>query len=321
MKTFFSLFLCLCFSFQGMASLPPLYNILRSTQGFDEKVETVSINFILKTPLESSARKEGKGVKVILARENGRVSAIQVIYDDQSFSDNKIIAVKSISDIGEMVMGLKGSDPANQLRISMYAYLVALGLNGSEYLSQAIFRISPDMERGDSLVNKEKRQLLLSYKNYLQERVKNKGTKIPNPLMPTGSEERAMVNRIMETPFYAAARKPELLRVNQDFLLFYKLDQISAYFHYDSHLLAKLDLGTNSHVGSLEMTRYRHLKNGAWAPSEIKAVLENQIEATFKVDSMNPATGKDFKTRLSEYQQKLAASKVRDDKIAIFPFL
>lgn len=207
-------------SLTSWAYVPTAESLLRNGPNPDVDEKTVLLNFTIEEVGETITGKEGaidpsekKYIyKFLINNLNTTRPRILVLqYDSESFAYTSIRKVKYYDLNSSRFMVNK----ENVDRNFFYALMEILLNNSPKILLELSHAYGAGVMGNGQLVNKEKLELLKSYKSYLAAKNENENTDFKNPMNPQDDEQRHLVIETMKQPFYQGSGQVKLVKNSQ----------------------------------------------------------------------------------------------------------
>lgn len=246
----FKYFLIVLLTFNSFASNIPLESMLKNSPNDYITKNTVILKFQVSSKSLSedhsfnSSNEENKDEKLYLKtlihlNSENQVQIHNYIYKESQMNSKTLVSKFNMDFLDNDIEKNQSQRNVNMIKQLFYSTLSSLSLNRSNELSSYLKKFSNDFIPNSSAVNKELLELLNKYKNHL-ELIKNNPelkNKILSPLKSQNQEEQAIIDNLLKEPFYKNFNKSKLIKVKNNFLWQYKLDEFIFEFSAQDHQL------------------------------------------------------------------------------------
>jgi hypothetical protein len=188
-----------------------------------------------------------------------------------------------------------------------FAFMKSLVLNDGEHLVQYLKALGVPVRLNKELINREKIELLASYKRYLIATNRDRKRNEVNPLRPEDPAERARVEKVLDDSLYVDTKNVHLSRSNAEMVWAVSAGAFEAIVSYDKRhpMLVKYKTGT----GEFEITATDYwLSDGVhYMPKTVTVKSISGEVYTVEIGSFRHATENegDIVRRLQKWDQLL----------------
>ena len=197
-----------------------------------------------------------------------------------------------------------------------YAVMSMLVNNSGNLLVNFLKKHADDIKHNTEMINEDKLNLLVSYKNYLLEQRHTRDEeeeKIENPMAPTEEEKSAIVKDISKQTFFKKDNLVKRVKVEDEF--YWTVDTKNLYIKFDfTHRIREFRLKTE--LGSLEFVfgKFIDFGNKIEFPEFIwfKNLSGRKYLVKAKKLLLYGQNMDDYKKLMSRYQEHIERNKIND---------
>lgn len=218
-----------------------------------EKIKLEGNEDKLKELLERE-KMETKYIELIFSIDGeNRYRLIQNEYASQSFVSKDLIRTELFTNIRNSIRASKQSE-----KHLLYSTLLMFVLNDSRSLVDFAKHYNSDFELNKEMMNTEKVGLLRKYQKYLTviKEDKEMGDALESPLSPSDEEKRLQVQSVKKARMYTPSQKVKLVRENGVFFWVVDLENFTARFFNNSHMLDFLKMKVGEASLELKCSEY-----------------------------------------------------------------
>lgn len=290
---------------QEMQNSEVLQNILVKDE---EKMATES------SPLMMAGDTKKRAIKFIFSLEKSeRVGMIQLNYDDIKMENTHL---KKVIYNPNLLETLK-VEPKFERNL-LYSLLCMVSLNEARPISNLMKKLDKEFTLISEGLNKEKLNLLKSYRDYLMaiQKDPNLKEKLNDPLRPIDPESKTKVDGILKSSLYIKNDKVKLFKKGKEFYWKIELENIEGLFSNEDNHLNELSLKTLDGESSVVFGDYILLDGIHEIPKEM--IIKTTGNYLYKVElseyKVYADSKKEFYKRAEEYQKSLNENKMRLEK-------
>ena len=256
------------FCFQAMAYVPTVESLFRHGSNPDVTTNGVSVTLMVKR-IEASDKNSADGdvsllaenkkedfYKLFFTKVNDDVMKVaQTRYANNSFSESSLMEKVYYPSFSNYTLKAVPEESERGLFHAM--------LNDGEFLVNYIKALGAPVKLNKEILNREKIELLVSYKHYLVALNKDRTARKTevNPLKPEDPTAREKVDVVMNEPMYVDMKQVKLSRENDQMAWLISAGPFEAVVSYKNRDIQKIKFKSQS--GELEMICKDHwLTNG-----------------------------------------------------------
>lgn len=211
-------FIILLFSLSAFAYVPTVESLFRNGANPDVTVNGAMINLVVRKPgvvqeatdASSENKKSEDFYKIFFTRATGdSLKIAQTRYSNSSYSESSLLEKVYFASFSPYTMK---STPEEIEKGLWIALLQSMIFNNGSHLVNYLKTLAVPVRLNNELINRDKVELLASYKQYLAITNKDRTAKIANPLRPEDPAEKEKVERVMSEPMYIDTNQVKLSR-------------------------------------------------------------------------------------------------------------
>lgn len=208
------IFLISIYMFSAYAYVPTVESLFRhganpdvTTNALVLSAKVTSVNSIMDAAVDQGAVKPIWIKLVYNITPHGRLKFTQLIYDNASMQDASLVAKTYVAELTPQAFS------AAQTERGMFLGLMnSILINDGSFLVEFLRHNETPVKLNKELINTEKLALLQRYRTWLAQGQGKKTNMEESPLMPTQSQDRERVSRIMAAPMFVDTGQVYLAR-------------------------------------------------------------------------------------------------------------
>ncbi len=290
-----------------------------------EKLKIDSEEAEKKSLANSSLNTFDKGFfKLLYVNEENKnnVKLLQLSYKDQEMKPTDINGMKYVDHFNKFPFA-KGVESTEQGLF--YSLMSTLVLNDGFMMINFLRSRGVSVRYNEEIINKDKVDVLLKYKDYLNavNRDKDLKTTVTSPLTPENEDQRLKVRGLLKAPFFKETVSVKRVKEKNTFYWKVETDNFSAKFDNESRNLVEMELNTTWGSIAISCKDYILFDGVHEFPKYIYYKdLQGQY---FKIEMVSmkqfTQTENSFQKNFSKYQDNLSENKSDEIKVLKPSFL
>jgi hypothetical protein len=268
-------------SFSAFSYVPTVESLLRHGTNPDLAVNAMSISVAVKS--EDGAREDF--FKIYFHRPTRDVLRVaQARYSSGEFSDKSFLGKVYQSNVSPEIFKINGDDVARGL---FFGILKSVLFNDGEFLVTYLKRLGAPVRLNAEILNRDKIELLASYKRYLFALNKDRSLRKTeaNPLRPDDAPTRERVDRIMSEPMYVDMKQVALVREGNQMAWAITAGDFSAIVSHSEREIQKLKYKSASGEVEFQLLNYWRANGTHSVPR--KMIVKDSLGSSFEVEILN----------------------------------
>ena len=223
------------------AYVPSVESLFRNGKNGDISVNTLSIQAKIEkiSEVEVSIPANTSTTHYIrwIYQHSGanRLKMVQLEYSHPSFGDQFLIDKHYVSQLSPMMFptGSRGIEQGG-----FYSLMNSLLINDGSFLVEFLASKDLPVALNENAINGEKHELLLKYKNYVEETAKN--NKIDNPIEPIDRSQYHAAQSVLNSPYIKQSLKVKIEKWQDEFCWKVESDLFEAWVTDQSRQVRKV---------------------------------------------------------------------------------
>lgn len=271
----------------AFAYVPTVESLFRHGSNPEITTNAASVTFVVrkevqevKSESDSSLLREMKNedfYRLFFTKTKDETLKVsQTRYEDKTFSESSLMEKKYYPHFTSNTIRSNAEESEKAI---FFGLLRSIIFNDGATILESLKRLGTPVKLNREILNKDKVELLASYKQYLVtiNRDKEARKTLENPLSPKNVEQRHMAENIMKEPMYVDLNQVKIAKSENELGWMVSAGELEAVFNYQNRDLIRLKYKTN--LGELEIQcKDYFLMNGMYRVPKVMIVKDYKGE-------------------------------------------